>query len=83
MGIVAKKDFEDWVKDKDWLQVKDTPIQGNRQLIYVTPSGNFVIAAYNLKKELVEVCAAIFVPPTPANMGIMPGGGGFKIPGLH
>jgi len=73
MGLIAKKDFLEWInkqlKKGNWLQVNEVPSMNGRQITYLTSSGQFIVAVYNIKGELEQVGQPVAMPqPTPGGL---------------
>jgi hypothetical protein len=72
MLIVKKDDFEKWVKEQKWLALQETPTPQGRQIMYLTPAGNFVVGARDIKGELIGVGPVVVQaqPSGPAPHGL-------------
>ncbi len=69
MEKLTKEDFEQWVKDNKWLQIGEAPTPNGRQPTFLTPSGNLIIAMYDLKGNLEKVGQLV---PAPMPRGSSP-----------
>lgn len=67
MDKIKKEDFEKWVEEGKWLQISEAATPKGRQVSYLTPAGNFIIAIFNINGELEQV-----IKPMPAAPQAMP-----------
>lgn len=54
--------FLKWVEKHRWLKINEIGTREGTQENYVTPAGEFVIAQYNLKKELTQIAKPMPAP---------------------
>ena len=66
MEKLKTEDFLKWVEKSRWLKINEVGTHDGYQENYVTPAGEFVIAQYNLNKELVQLAKPM--PPPPQGM---------------
>jgi hypothetical protein len=71
MENLTKDDFEKWAKGNNWLQVGEPPNPNGRQLNFVTPTGNFVAAVFNLEGKLIAA-VPMQMPPIIQSPGFPP-----------
>lgn len=67
---VSKEDFITWVNDNKWLACNEFSTPSARQTTYVTPAGHIVIAAYDLKGELINIVPMPPAQPVPMSRNI-------------
>jgi hypothetical protein len=66
MGLlISKEDLTKFAEEHSWLAVAKVPMTtGGQQIIYVTSTGHFVIAIYNLKGDLENILQPVTVMPS-------------------
>lgn len=83
MDKIKREDFETWLKGCNWFKINEVGTPNGQQLTYLTPAGEFVIAQYNLERELHQVVKPMPALPQATPMRgfrIDPRGGG-QLPG--
>ena len=70
MEAITRETFNRWAQKNNWMQVNDAASPNGRQYTFITPSGNMVIAIYDLKGNLHSMGHPMPVPQSP--LGILP-----------
>jgi hypothetical protein len=69
----TRETFEKYAKDHHWLQTEESPNPNGRQFNFITPTGNVVVAVFNLEGQLLT---AIPLPPMIQQVRqVLPGAG--------
>jgi hypothetical protein len=71
--LISKEDLSKYIKEHKWLSIAKTAIPTGHQITYVTPSGHFIIALYNLKGDLENILQPVTIMPTSMPMRQSPG----------
>lgn len=82
MEKIKREDFEAWAKKNNWLQIDEIPTPNGKQIVYLTPSGEFVYVQYDLSGDKVyQIFKKVAVPIQSNPMSRFPidlqGGGKF------
>lgn len=84
MEKIKREDFEKWIERCNWFKVNEAGNDKGQQHHYLTPTGEFLIAQYNLNAELEQIIKPMATPIQPKPVGQYPidfrGGGPF--PGI-
>ena len=83
MDKIERKVFEEGVKPNNWLKINEVGNPKGQQVTYLTPSGEFVIAQYDLKGDLQQIVKPMPAPPQSGAMRhpLMDFRGGGQFPG--
>lgn len=81
MEKIKKATFEKWVAKSNWLKINEGSSTNGRQDIYLTPSGNILVAAYSLDGNLLTIGTMRQPPQQPQSILDFPGGQGFPFKG--
>jgi hypothetical protein len=70
MEKIKVETLEKFAKDNGWMQISELGTPKGRQLVFLSPQGNFVIALYNLNGQEVDQVSG--PPPVVMMQGSMP-----------
>ena len=72
MEAITKETFNHWAQKNNWMQVNDAATPNGRQVTFMTPSGNIVIAMYDLFGNLNSFGQPMPIPPSTLKAGLLP-----------
>lgn len=73
MDKIKKEVFLKWVEQNNWLLLNESPAPTGHKATYLTPSGDIIIAMYNLNSELENIGKMVAIPqPMPGATGRFP-----------
>ena len=65
MDAITRETLNKWAQKSNWMRVNEAATPNGRQVTFLTPSGNMVIAVYDLKGNLHSIGQPVPVPQFP------------------
>jgi len=65
--VLNREIFTKWAKKHDWLVINDVPSVTGHNITFLTPSGNMMIAMFDLKGNLMGLGQPIPAAGLPKN----------------
>lgn len=73
MEKIKREDFETWVNGNNWLKTDEAGTPDGQQIVYLTPTGEFIYVQYNLKREVDKIFKRVPVPVQASSVSKIPG----------
>lgn len=58
-GTFPREKFIEWAEKANWLPVGETMTMNGRQVQYITPSGNILLAVFDLKGKFFGIAQVV------------------------